>query len=233
MKKYQGVNTLEVLQFAKNYNSWIADTFLSHLNSPVLEIGAGIGNLSHYFKHITPYTMSDVDSHLVQELKRKFGKQKDHAFITLDVTRKVPESQKNQYGSILGINVLEHIEHDELALQNIHAVLKRKGKLLLLVPAKKVAFTRFDHILGHFRRYEKEELKKKVEAANFVIDELYFFNMLGLISWIVRDKVERKNIHMKSYQVKLFDWIVPILRRIEGIQKPPAGVSLILVAHKK
>jgi SAM-dependent methyltransferase len=233
MKKYQGVQTLEVLQFANNYNQWIADTFLAHLQSPVLEIGAGTGNLSKHFKHVTPYTMSDSDKSLVVFLKKKFRHHDGVTYAHIDVTKKSPAKYQQSFSSVLGINVLEHIEDDILALSNIHTMLKRKGKLLLLVPAKQIAYTRFDKSLGHYRRYEKEELKKKIEEAKFVIDELYFFNFIGLLSWVIRDKVERKHIHMKPYQVKLFDWIVPIIRKIEGVQKPPIGVSLILIAHKK
>lgn len=233
MKKYQGVHTLEVLQYATNYNNWIADTFLSHLTSPILEIGAGIGNLSKHFISITPYTLSDSDSSLVDVLKKKFADKKLTSAITLDITKSVPSKYQNTFMSVLGINVLEHIEDDRSALKNISRLLKKNGKILLLVPAKQIAYTRFDKELGHFRRYEKKELIMKVEEANFIIDDLYFFNIVGLLSWIIRDKVERKNIHMKPYQVMLFDWIVPFLRRIEGIIRPPVGVSLILIGHKK
>lgn len=233
MRQYKGTGTLEVLQNAKNYNNWIAETFLKHLTGPVLEIGAGTGNLSKHFLSVTPYVISDTDKALVSRTKTTFSNKKLVSFKTFDATKKPPKEFINFFSSVIGINVLEHIEDDSTALSSLHQVLKKKGKLLLLVPAKQFAYTRFDKELGHFRRYEKDELIRKVTDAKFIIDDIYYFNLVGLLSWVIRDKVERKNIQMKPYQIKIFDSIVPLLKRIETVIRPPMGVSLILVARKK
>ena len=49
MIKYKGVKTLEVLEGANNYNKWIADELLRYARGPILEIGAGTGNISTHF----------------------------------------------------------------------------------------------------------------------------------------------------------------------------------------
>jgi len=104
--------------------------------------------------------------------------------------------------------------------------------LLLLVPAKKGAYTRLDKELGHFRRYEKDELLEKLKKSGYEVENVHFFNFVGLISWYVRDKVKRKNINLKPYHIRMFDSIVPFLRAIESHIKPPLGISLIVVARK-
>ncbi len=101
------------------------------------------------------------------------------------------------------------------------------------MPAKKFAFTKLDKELGHFRRYEKKELVSRLNKNGFIIEKIYFFNIVGLLSWTVRDKVKRKNIHLKTYHMKIFDSIVPILRFVESIMTIPMGISLIVVARKK
>jgi len=110
-------------------------------------------------------------------------------------------------------------------------VLKPSGRLLLLVPAKRWAYTELDRQLGHFRRYEKKELGEKLGKASFQIEKLYFFNIVGLLSWIIRDKLQRSG-GLRPYQIASFDTIVPILKRIEAKVSLPVGISLIAIAQK-
>lgn len=231
--KYQGISTLEVLSDAKNYNRWIADEVLENINYPALEIGSGTGNLTSYFIKGLPFYITDKDKGLVSLLSKKFSRQKNVHFDIFDLSKNPKKNLTSSFSSVFGINVLEHIEDDEKALKNIYKVLKKDGKLVLLVPAKKIAYTRLDKELGHFRRYEKKELEKKLINAGFEIKKIYFFNIVGLASWYVRDKVQGNKIHLRPYQVRIFDIIVPPLRFIESMIKVPVGISLIAVVEKK
>ncbi len=232
MTKYQGISTLEVLEGADHYNKWIAETAMSSLSSPILEIGAGTGNISQFFSGRNGVYLSDVDTNLVKQLKKRFAEDNTFSVLQLDIRKPAQDKYREYFRSIFGINVLEHIEDDEKALANLNTLLKKNGELMLLVPAKQFAYTRLDKDLGHYRRYEKKELREKVENAGFIINEMFYFNIVGLLSWIIRDKVERENIQLKPYQVALFDSIVPILRVIESTIKPPVGISLIVRARK-
>ena len=230
--QYQGMPTLEVLEEAANYNSWIASQISSHVTPPVLEIGSGTGNLTKYFLTNRPLHITDKDSGLVNHLKQRYSTEKNIAVSMLDVSQKPTKNMLNRYSSAFAINVLEHIDEDVLALKNICKMLKKNGKLLLLVPAKKFAYTKLDKELGHYRRYEKYELEEKLKESGFVIEKIYFFNIVGLLSWTVRNKVKKNNVHLKPYHIKLFDSIVPLLRIMESFIKIPIGISLIVIAKK-
>jgi len=232
MIKYQGISTLEVLQEAKNYNNWIADSIRTHITTPVLEIGAGTGNLTTYFIKKRPLYISENDAGLVKILKQKFSNEKNVFIKQLDIVKNPPKEFTSKFSTVFGINVLEHIKEDEIALKNIHKILKKDGKLILLVPAKKFAYTKLDKELGHHRRYEKNELIEKLQKTNYTIELLYFFNIVGLVSWYVRDKVKRNGVNLKPYHITIFDSIVPVLRIIESIIPTPLGISLIVVARK-
>ncbi|HSX09756.1 MAG TPA: class I SAM-dependent methyltransferase [Candidatus Saccharimonadales bacterium] len=232
MIKYQGLSTLEVLKEAKNYNKWIADSILAHVTPPALEIGAGTGNLTTYFLHKHPLFVTDCDKGLVKDLENKFKKNKHITTQVVDITKKPPKQFTSFFSTVFAINVLEHIENDTVALKNINTILKKKGKLVLLVPAKKRAYSKLDKQLGHFRRYEKKELFDKLEENGYKVEKLYYFNIVGLVSWYVRDKVKRNNINLKPYHIKTFDMIVPFLRVIESKITMPIGISLIAVARK-
>lgn len=235
MKKirYRGLSTLEVLEGANNYNNWIAYEMLRFVRSPFLEIGSGIGNLSEKFLSHKPFVVSDNDKGLVRILESRFVNEVGVSSLFLDIEKLPPQQHINNYRSVIAVNVLEHIKDDRAALKNIFRILRKGGTCSLLVPAKQLAYSRLDKELGHYRRYEIKELSKKLNDAGFSVKELYFFNIVGLVSWIVRDKIEKKNIHLKPYQISIFDSIVPFLRFIETKVRPPVGISLIAVVTKK
>ena len=228
---YQGLTTLEILTEAKNYNRWIADSFYSYIKAPLLEFGSGIGNISELLSSYTPLCLTDTDARMLDHLKNKFSHLSDVSVNFLDITQPPPEHLVGSFQTVIGINVLEHVEDDEKALFHLGNVLKPSGRLLLLVPAKKWAYTDLDRQLGHFRRYEKKELGEKLAKASFRIEKLYFFNIVGLMSWIIRDKIQRSG-GLRPYQISSFDTIVPILKRIESKVSMPVGISLIAIAQK-
>ena len=231
MIKYKGVKTLEVLEGANNYNKWIADEMLRYMNGPILEIGAGTGNISVHFSGKKDLYLSESDSGLVKYLKNKFKNEKRVKVLKLDIL-KVNQSFKEQFASVIGVNVLEHIKDDNKAINNINFLLKNRGRLLLLIPAKKMAYTNLDRQLGHFRRYEKKELKEKLEKNGFFVEKLFYFNTVGLVSWIIRDKFYRNSVSLSQWQIFIFDILVPLLRKVESFVKPPIGISIIVVARK-
>ncbi len=232
MTKYKSVKTLEILEGADNYNSWIVSRIKKFIESPALEIGAGTGNISEYFTNLKELVLSDNDENLVECLRSRFSDKKNIRVEILDISKQFSKII-NKLSSVYAINVLEHIEQDTIALSNINRLLKADGRVVLLVPAKKFAYTKLDKSLGHFRRYEKKELRKKLESAGFTVEYLEYFNIVGLFSWLIRTKLTRKHSELKSSHVKLFDFIVPILRKIEPVNKMPLGISLIAVGKKE
>jgi len=232
MIAYRGIKTLEVLEGADNYNAWIAEKFFPYIKTPALEIGAGTGNISSFFTEIESLVLTDNDSKLVKFLANKFVLQKNVRAEVLDIASKFGEV-KNKFKTIYAINVLEHIKDDNLALKNIGKLLVPNGKIILLVPAKKFAYTKLDKSLGHYRRYERQELVEKLERSGFKVEKVEYFNVLGLLSWLIRDRISRNHNQLKKSQVKVFDAIVPLLRKIEPTKNLPFGISLIAVARRR
>ncbi len=231
MAKYIGAKTLEILEGADNYNAWIASKIKPYLKAPILEVGAGIGNISDYLVGKKHVVLTDKDVSFVKHLNKRFFKKSNVATETLDIEADFSKIQ-NKFNSIYSINVLEHIKDDAKVLQNINKLLNKNGRMVLLVPAKKNAFKKLDKQLGHFRRYEKQELKSKLEKAGFIVERIEFFNIIGLLSWVLRDLIDGKKDHLKPMHVKLFDYIVPLLRMIEPKSGLPIGISLIVVGKK-
>ena len=73
-------------------------------------------------------------------------------------------------------------------------------------------------------------LTEEFEAAGFTLDHLELFNRLGVIGWWLNGKVRKKR-HLSRVQLKAFDLIVPIVRRIDQFL-PWRGLGIIAVARK-
>lgn len=233
MIQYQGLKTLENLEIAKKYNQWIIDQFLTYLKDPILEVGSGTGNIASYLSKNHKVFLSDNDSGLVKTLQKKFRTNRQTSIFLYDVTKPAPAKYKNFFSTVIAINVLEHIEDDEKAIKNIAEILKKNGRFCILVPAKQFAYTHLDKKLGHFRRYEKNDLVAKLLTNGFVIEKIYPFNLVGLIGWFFIHKLSKKHHDLNSNQIQTFEHLVPLLRIFERIFPIPMGISLIAVARKR
>jgi hypothetical protein len=105
------------------------------------------------------------------------------------------------------------------------------GKLILLVPQYQALYGTYDKKLGHFRRYERKALRKKMHETGLRPIKTRNFNALSILGWWV-NSVLLKREHMGRWQIKMFDMMVPILRLVEAVLPLP-GLSLICIAEKK
>lgn len=86
---------------------------------------------------------------------------------------------------ISALDVLEHIKDDKLAIDEITRILKKKRYLVLTVPHQMRYFDEQDKMIGHYRRYEIEYLKKVFLNRNYhVIDIFGVYGQLFKISKI-------------------------------------------------
>jgi SAM-dependent methyltransferase len=69
-------------------------------------------------------------------------------------------------------DVLEHIQDDLTTLQQVRALINPGGYLLITVPAGKALWSRFDEEAHHCRRYEREELRRRLVEAGLVVEYL-------------------------------------------------------------
>lgn len=73
----------------------------------------------------------------------------------------------NSIDAAVCLNVLEHIGNDKKAIKEIFRVLKRGGIVCFVVPYGKKLYDYYDASIFHKRRYGREELAGKVQAAGF------------------------------------------------------------------
>jgi SAM-dependent methyltransferase len=75
--------------------------------------------------------------------------------------------------------VAEHVEDDAALLAEVARVIRPGGHLVLSVPLGMRWWTELDRFVGHVRRYEPEELRRKVEGAGFAIERVAALPYIG------------------------------------------------------
>jgi len=218
------------LSEAVNYRKAIIREFEQHLKGDVLEIGAGIGQISEAILTL-PSVKKLVGIEPEPAFQDGFRQRLPDVRLVAGTTRDLEPSES--FDSAIMVNVLEHIEHDEEELRSIHRTLsERKGKLCILVPARQEIFSKLDTHFGHFRRYDKPTLRGRLERAGFEIESLHYFNMIGYFAWGLRYKI-LQGMDFDITQVRLFDRkIFPPTNFLETrLIRPPFGQSLIAVAR--
>jgi SAM-dependent methyltransferase len=164
------------------YNRSIVKSFASYFGlqkeggaskRELLEFGAGSGTLAEIFRDEfgTISVCIEIDPILVKILKSK-------KFTVLDNLVKL----RNKVSYVYTSNVLEHIEDDLKALTEIAGYMSSEGRFAIYVPAIPFLFSDLDSKSGHFRRYRRKDLIKKVEAAGFIVEKCFYNDSLGVLA---------------------------------------------------
>jgi SAM-dependent methyltransferase len=220
------------LNEAKNYQQALLGEFSGHLRGRVLEVGAGIGQITRRLRDNPAVTR------LVSiEPDPGFCAQWRAAFPTLHLIEGTIENLPGAepWNAILSVNVLEHIQADERELAIYREKLAREnGTLCLFVPARPEIYAPIDQDFGHFRRYTRPELRGKLERAGFEILRLRYYNFAGYFAWWLGFCVlKKRGFDLPS--VRFFDrFIFPPMHGLEThVCPPPIGQSLLVVARAK
>jgi glycosyltransferase involved in cell wall biosynthesis len=227
-----GGNILHNLERAQRFNGWMADALSPWIGSRVLEIGAGIGNITSFLIPRDRYIASDINDHYLHYLNNYAGGKPylDVARVDLEDPETFAELGE-AFDTVVCLNVLEHVRDPLTALANLHSTLARGGRAVIYVPAGQWLYSSLDRALEHRCRYDRKMLAGELESVGFEVEHMQSFNKASVPGWFWNGKILRKQ-GFSRLQLKIFDWLVPLLRRIDRIL-PWKGLGLIAVARRK
>jgi glycosyltransferase involved in cell wall biosynthesis len=228
-----GAKILDALAHTPRFNRWMASTVSPFLGQRVLEIGAGIGNLSmHLSRRRQHYAASDYDHEHLARLRTRLQYRPNISVHECDLENPRHFADLNQeFDSVVCLNVLEHVKNDPQGLRNIHSVLCSGGRAVILVPNDPSIYGTLDTVLGHDRRYTKEELRSKMQDAGFTVETILEFNRVTRPGWIVNACILKRQ-SFGRFQLWLFDRLVWLSRRLDSwLPWPP--VSIVAIGVKR
>ena len=219
----------DALNEAKNYRTSLLREFESHLHGKVVEVGAGIGQITAELR-----VMPSIQKVCSIEPEARFCAQIQARYPDHDLVQGTISDLKREDGwnAILSVNVLEHIEADENELQNYFRLLQPSGgALCLFVPARPEIYAPIDSDFGHFRRYTRPGLRAKLEAAGFLVERMRYYNLAGYFAWWINFCLLKQR-SFGIHSVRFFDrMIFPWVHWSEtNMSAPPIGQSLLTIA---
>jgi len=157
-----------------------------------------------------------------------------------------------RFDLIGAFDVVEHLSDDLQVFRSLHSMLKPGGVLLLTVPAHQALWSYFDEVSHHYRRYEPDGLRRKLNQTGYEIEFLSeFMASIYPLLWLVR---RVRSLHRRTRNSHTADSdfaltleelrIVPVVnelltfvlmqeaRLIKSRVVLPFGTSLIVAARR-
>ena len=227
-----GQAILDAFAHTPKFNRWMADTIRPYVGKRVLEIGAGMGNLTRQLvSGRQNYVATDIDEEHMARLRVRTHHRTNLTVQRCDAAEPADfVSLAGQMDTVICLNVLEHIPEHDLTLRNIYSALIPGGRAIILVPQDQKIYGTMDQALGHCLRYSKEQLRSRIEEAGFHVERILDFNRISRPGWYINGKLLRKQT-ISRRQLRLFDRLVWLWRRIDRWIPWPA-VSIIAVCVK-
>lgn len=231
----QGVYLSDTSQ-ADNYHWWILEHLKNHFGKRVVEVGGGTGSMTKYLlpfveslmiiepsHHLFPVLSQSV--HKIDELNRV------HEIMQGELSDLEPEIAQFKPDTFVYINVLEHIQDDQAELNLAYNLLPNNGRVITFSPAMPWLYSKRDERVGHYRRYTKFDLVSKMRRAGFIIEQAYYFDLIGALLWFIKFQLLRSDKISKG-KVGLYDRLfVPISKNVEP-SWIPFGKNLVVIGLK-
>ena len=218
-------------------------------NTSMLDAGSGFGQYTwrmsslHKNWKIRAIDIMQEQVNDCNDFFSKTGRSERVSFETGDLTLL---NYENRYDFILTVDVMEHIEKDEMVFSNFYKSLKTNGILLISTPSDQGGSDVHHHedhsfIDEHVRDgYGTDEIDKKLKRAGFrKVDAGFTYGWAGSLSWVLSMKYPVKMIN-KSY---FFFILLPFyyllffpfsffLNIIDVNSRIKKGTGLLVLAYK-
>jgi glycosyltransferase involved in cell wall biosynthesis/phospholipid N-methyltransferase len=227
-----GRGMLNNLSGTPQYQSWVARKVRPHVGDEVLEIGAGIGNLTgRLMARRALYVAGEQDPLHLHALRNRFLRTPNVTVQKIDPD--VPADLaglEECFDTVICLNVLEHLDDPRAVLDRLGATLKPGGAMVVLVPNVGGLYGTLDQSLGHKRRYSANAARELLQSSGFTVATAESFNKVALFPWWTYSRVLRSR-SISKLMLKIFDKSVWFWRRLDPVMPWP-GLSLLLVARK-
>ncbi|MDQ2076424.1 methyltransferase domain-containing protein [Marinimicrobium sp. ABcell2] len=167
---WAGVRLVEPRQF----NTWPVIEALAQTAPDRLEVGAGMRpRLPIQGTHF-----ADISEPALEALAKRGGKVKVASIGELPY-------DDSSFDLVCALDIIEHVEDDQRALAELCRVAKPGATVLLSTPLHMDCWTEFDTLVGHYRRYEPDQLRELLDQHQLRVCQSGIYGMKPKSSWLV------------------------------------------------
>jgi SAM-dependent methyltransferase len=223
---YSGLDNLEIMDDAVNYNAFLLDLVTSRisLDDAILDFGAGTGVLARPLAG-NGYRVScmEPDPDLRARLKQA----------GLGVHARLHEIRPESFDFIYTVNVLDHIRDDDVVVAALGTRLKPGGVLLVYVPAFPLLYSSMDRKVGHVRRYRHDRLVGVLRAAGLRVEFTSHQDCLGFFAGLLFKLMGNDSGTLDRRALVAYDrYVFPMSRRLDRLAGFFFGKNLLAVGRR-
>ena len=213
-------------------------------NSEILEAGCGTGGNLELLAEFGNVSAFEMNEYALVASKKISGKLMSKINNSIELASgycpdNIPFKEK-KFDLICMLDVIEHIEEDDVTLLNLKSKLNNNGYILLTVPAYNWLWSKHDEINHHKRRYSKNSIKKLIQDKDMKLVKISYFNsFLFPIAAIVRFlnlemNVKKKEVKNNRSIINItINWVLSKIfsfeRYLLKIFNFPFGLSIIVI----
>ncbi len=208
-----------------------------HTPLKALEIGCGHGVVRRQMEQHSNWIVDGADVNLtaLQQNETTRGRT-----LLYDIFDRKPELE-NFYDVVILFDVIEHIESTHAFLEAVLYHLKPQGMLFINVPALEQIRTKFDDVVGHLRRYNKEMMQEALAPLPLQIVDIRYWGFSSIALILLRKlftPAKATEEEMVRAGLKppgnLANTMLGLLAKTETaiLNSPPVGTSLLVAAIK-
>lgn len=198
-------------------------------DSKILDLGCGPGYFGRYLEQLgNDVYYSDISQEALDSIHAS-----EHRRLRCDATKEIPFSDV-LFDWVFCGDMLEHVEDDDAVLMNIKRILKPSGRAVITVPAYSCLYGHHDRMIGHFRRYDRNDFYKQLNRLGFNIVKCRYLCSLLFLPFVVNQLFAKQD---SAYQgiSRLENRILPILDVLSEVDsriRLPFGIGLAFVLSK-
>jgi SAM-dependent methyltransferase len=216
---------------------WLVKEIVKEFDHPtLLDVGCGTGI---NFSVLSMY--GETFSSDASEEALRFSRSRGITGLVRSDLESLPLTAST-FDVVTALDVLEHVDNDLSALDELLRVIKENGVLVITVPAYGFLWSEHDEALHHRRRYAASELRNKLTNAGFEVERItYYITFLFFPILFMRfaQSLSKRSIHAKTSHVILPGWLNSLLVGILAFERVllrwmnfPFGVSIVCLARK-
>lgn len=202
----------------------------------VLDVGCGAGANLRLLSDLGLPGVTGLD---LNRASIRFCREKGLGEIEQGDLKHLPFADES-FDLVLATDVLEHVDEDLCAVEEIRRVLRPGGTALISVPAFPSLWGLQDEISHHHRRYRRDPFLEMLHKGGLEVERSFHFNtILFAPIWLVRQILGMFPGVVENENSINTPWLNAVLARIFAFDvdwaprlKPGFGVSLLTVAHR-
>ncbi|HUQ51890.1 MAG TPA: class I SAM-dependent methyltransferase [Gammaproteobacteria bacterium] len=223
---YTGVENLEVMREAENYNRYLLALVQRHAHGAtrMVDFGAGSGTFA------VPCAAAGFDVTAVEPDEPLRAMLAAAGVRAVADAGALPDAVAPY---VYTLNVLEHIPDDVGALRTLRAKLVPGGRLFVYVPAFPVLYTSMDAKVRHVRRYTRATLSASLVAAGLEIETMRYADSLGFAATLLFKALDNGSGDVNRTMLRLYDRLAfPVSRAFDVLADRWFGKNLLALARK-